>query len=68
MSTGLKLAFAAIFCSACLVFVLSAGGLHPETNDSVEYQKAAHNLLKNNLLYAGEIKKNIDYILLYYYG
>lgn len=63
MSTGLKLAFAAIFCSACLVFVLSAGGLHPETNDSVEYQKAAHNLLKNNLLYAGEIKKNIDYRL-----
>jgi len=59
----LKPAFRMIFCSACLVFVLSVGFLHPETNDSVEYQKAAHNLLKNNLLYAGEISKHIDYRL-----
>ena len=63
MSKGLKLAFRMIFCSACLVFVLSIGFLHPETNDSVEYQKAAHNLLKNNLLYAGEISKHCDYRL-----
>ena len=63
MSKGLKLAFRMIFCSACLVFVLSIGFLHPETNDSVEYQKAAHNLLKNNLLYAGEISKHLDYRL-----
>ena len=63
MFKGLKPAFRMIFCSACLVFVLSMGFLHPETNDSVEYQKAAHNLLKNNLLYAGEISKHIDYRL-----
>lgn len=63
MLGGLKLAFTMIFCSACLVFVLSAGFLNPETNDSVEYQKAAHNLLKNNLLYAEEINKNLDYRL-----
>ena len=63
MLRGLKLAIIMIFCLACLVFVLSAAVLHPETNDSVEYQNATHNLLKNNLLYAGEINKSIDYRL-----
>lgn len=63
MLRGLRLAFTILFCSACLIFVLSVAGLSPETNDSVEYQNAAHNLLKNNLLYAGEINKSIDYRL-----
>ena len=63
MFKGLKLAFTMIFCLACFVFVLSVDVLHPETNDSVEYQNAAQNLLKNNILYSGQINESIDYRL-----
>ena len=38
-------------------------GLNPETNDSIEYKNAAHNLLEHNLLYAGDLNENVDFRL-----
>ena len=63
MAKNIKLTFILIFCSACFVFVFATFNQQHSINDSLEYQSAAKNLIKNNSLYAGETNETLDYRL-----
>lgn len=63
MTSGLRLVFVTLFFATCFVFVLSVSVFHPETNDSLEYQKTAENLVNKNLFYSGDTNETIDYRL-----
>jgi Ca2+/Na+ antiporter len=63
MAKNIKLPFILIFCSACFVFVFATFSQQHSINDSLEYQSAAKNLIKNNSLYAGETNEILDYRL-----
>ena len=63
MSSGLRLVFVTLFFAICLIFVLSVFVFRPETNDSLEYQKTAKNLVNKNLFYSGDTNETVDYRL-----
>ena len=63
MSSGLRLVFVTLFFTTCFVFILSVSVFRPETNDSLEYQKTAKNLVNKNLFYSGDTNETVDYRL-----
>ena len=63
MISGLRLVFVTLFFAICLIFVLSVSVFRPETNDSLEYQKTAKNLVNKNLFYSGDTNETVDYRL-----
>ena len=63
MSSGLRLVFVTLFFAICLIFILSVFVFRPETNDSLEYQKTAKNLVNKNLFYSGDTNETVDYRL-----